>query len=288
MKSFVLPGFYEHFDINSKLLQYFETHPQYFLDGVKIECFFGAFQFCAWDGGRVFNRYRRAFKEDIVQIRDFYNSRNIPIRLTFTNPMITEESLKDAYCNLILFELNNGMNEVLVSSDLLEQHIRTNYPNMKICSSTTKCLTTPALAKQELEKGYHQICLDYNLNRNEKFLTSLPQEQKDHIEFLCNAICPPGCPFRKEHYRLNGLSNLNGNSPFSLDCAIKDSTISEATWGYKNNLSPQDIEEYEKMGFSHFKLEGRTLGDVELITNYARYLIKPEYHLIFIYDMLST
>ena len=157
---------------------------------------------------------------------------------------------------------------------------------MKICSSTTKCLTTPILAKEELQKDYHQICLDYNMNRNKKFLKELTQEEKDHIEFLCNAICPPGCPFRKEHYRLNGLANLNGNSAFSIDCAIQGNTMCETTWNYKNNLSPEDIIEYEKMGFSHFKLEGRTLEDVEVVTNYARYLIKPEYQLIFVCEML--
>ena len=85
--------------------------------------FFGAFQFSAWDGGRVFSLYARAFKEDIVRVRDFYNERNIPIRLTFTNPEITTESLKDPYCNMVLYELNNGMNQVLVSSDILEQYM---------------------------------------------------------------------------------------------------------------------------------------------------------------------
>ena len=288
MKSFVLPGFYECFDVNAKLVDCYEQHPEMFLDDVKLECFFGAFQFSAWDGGRVFSMYQRAFKEDIERIRDFYNQHNIPIRLTYTNPEITEESLKDPFCNLVLYELSNGMNQVLVSSDLLEEHIRQNYPAMKICSSTTKCLTTPTLVKQELEKNYHQICLDYNMNRNVKFLESLLQEQKDKIEFLCNAICPPGCPFRKEHYRLNGISNLNGGSSFTIDCGIKECTISTSTWDYKNNLSPEDIDAYEKMGFTHFKLEGRTFNPSELVANYARYLIKPEYYLIFINIMLST
>lgn len=286
MKNFVLPGFVEKFSVNARLLEYIDKHPEHLMPDTKVECFFGAFQFSAWDGGRVFGKYTRVFKEDIIRIRDFYNERNIPLRLTFTNPEITQESLKDPYCNMILYELNNGQNQVLVSSDILENYIRENYSQMKICSSTTKCLTTPILAKEELQKDYHQICLDYNMNRNKKFLKELTQEEKDHIEFLCNAICPPGCPFRKEHYRLNGLANLNGNSAFSIDCAIQGNTMCETTWNYKNNLSPEDIIEYEKMGFSHFKLEGRTLEDVEVVTNYARYLIKPEYQLIFVCEML--
>lgn len=286
MKSFVLPGFYEHFDLNSRLIEVYEKYPHFFREGVKLECFFGAFQFCAWDGGRIFDNYARAYKETIIDIRDFYNSHGIPIRLTFTNPMLREEHLKDPYCNMVLFELNNGMNEVLVSSDLLEEYIRTNYSQMKICSSTTKCLTSAKAAKEELNKDYHQVCIDYNLNKNEKFLSELSQEEKDKMEILCNAICAPGCPFRKEHYRLNGLSNLNGGSGYAVECQIKSTTMQEETWEYHNNLSPEDIEEYEKKGFSHFKLEGRTLPKIELATNYARYLAKPEYYLPFLYELL--
>jgi collagenase-like PrtC family protease len=286
MKNFVLPGFYENFTINSRLVLLFEENPQWFRENVKLECFFGAFQFCAWDGGRVFGRYDRAYKEDIARIRDFYNEHGLPIRLTFTNPEITLESLKDPYCNMVLYELNNGMNEVLVTSPLLEEYIRTNYSQMKICSSTTKCITSPKLAKEELNKNYHQVCLDYNLNHNEKFLSGLTQEEKDKTEILCNAICPPGCPFRKEHYRLNGLANLNGNSTFSIECQINGTTMDENVWAYHNNLTPEDIEEYEEKGFSHFKLEGRTIPEVEIVSNYCRYLIKPEYHLRFMYEML--
>lgn len=287
MKSFVLPGFYEQFELNSHLISVYESFPHFFREGVKLECFFGAFQFCSWDGGRVFETYNRAYKETIIEIRDYYNSHGIPIRLTFTNPEIKPEHLKDPYCNMVLFELNNGMNEVLVTSSLLEEYIRTNYPQMKICSSTTKCLTSPKEAKAELNKDYHQVCIDYNLNKNEKFLSELSQAEKDKMELLCNAICAPGCPFRKEHYRLNGLSNLNGNSTYAVECMINGTTMSENAMHYKNNLTPEDIEEYEKNGFSHFKLEGRTIPKSELAVNYARYLIKPEYQLQFLHEVLG-
>ena len=31
------------------------------------------------------------------------------------------------------------------------------------------------------------------------------------------------------------------------------------------------------MGFSHFKLEGRTLSHSEVVGNYLKYMVKPEY-----------
>lgn len=280
MKKFVLPGFYELFDLNQKLVIAFKEHNEWFQDNTEIECFFGNFQFCAWDGGRIFGGYKRAFKEDIIRIKDFFNSNNVPLRLVFTNPMLEEKHLLDPYCNQILYLLNDGFNQVLVNSDLLKKYIKTNYSNFKICSSTTKCLINPKDAKQELDnKDYYQVCLDYNLNRNMKFLNSLSPEEKDQTEFLCNAICPSGCLHRKEHYRLNGLSHLNGGSPFNIDCSIAGSTIDFTTFKYHNNLSPEDINEYEKLGFSHFKLEGRTLSPQEVSGNYLRYLIKPKYQI---------
>lgn len=47
-----------------------------------------------------------------------------------------------------------------------------------------------------------------------------------------------------------------------------------------NNLSPKEIYNvYAPLGFQHFKLEGRTLSDIENACNYAWYLAKPEYQL---------
>ena len=101
---------------------------------------------------------------------------------------------------------------------------------------------------------------------------------KNKIEFLINAICPPGCPNRKEHYRLNGISHLNLGKEYRVACQIKGDTTKCLTRNYKNNISPEEIyTKYYNLGFSNFKLEGRTLTDKEVILNYAYYMIKPEY-----------
>lgn len=282
MKNFVLPGVAEKFNVNRAVVLLKERNPEFFYDNINFRCFYGAFSFSVWNGGRVFGVCQRDYKEDIEMKRDFFNSRGIAIRLTMTNPLITEEHLSDVYCNLVMQLLDNGMNEVLVASPVLEQYIRETYPSFKICSSTTKCLTNLESAKAELNnKDYIQVCLDYNLNHNRTFLENLTQEEKDQSEFLCNAICPPGCPSRKEHYRINGVSTLLGNKSFAMpECAIDGSTCGQAALHYKNNITPQEIEEYyEPLGFSNFKLEGRTLPDHELLLNYVRYLIKPEYQI---------
>ena len=46
----------------------------------------------------------------------------------------------------------------------------------------------------------------------------------------------------------------------------------------ENYVSPQDIlEKYAPMGFRHFKIEGRTTVDINLLETYVHYMVKPEY-----------
>lgn len=42
------------------------------------------------------------------------------------------------------------------------------------------------------------------------------------------------------------------------------------------------------MGFSNFKLEGRTLTDLEVLLNIAKYMIKPQYQMQFIFDVYNS
>jgi hypothetical protein len=108
---------------------------------------------------------------------------------------------------------------------------------------------------------------------------SIPEEKRDQCEFLVNAICAPGCPNRKEHYRLNGLYSLKYGKPYATqDCPILENTIHPKVRGYANNLTPDDIyNTYAPQGYKYFKLEGRTLGIVENLCNYIYYMVKPEY-----------
>lgn len=281
MKNFVLPGFAEKFSVNQQLVLLYERHPEYFVKDFNFGCFYGCFGYSIWNGGRIFTQYTFYNIEQLIEMRDFYNSRDIPIRLTFTNPLIEEEHLDDAYSNMMAKVLHNGKNEIVTASPILEKYLREKYPNYRYCSSTTKCLLTEEDVLNEIRNpDYFQVCLDYNINHNFKILNQLTPEEKAKTEFLCNAICPSGCSFRKEHYRLNGVFSLNGGQNYRVECPITYNTIHPDTMNYKNNISPEEIESvFEKQGFKHFKLEGRTLPDYELSANYVRYFIKPEYQL---------
>ena len=284
-----IPGLWNHFDITKELILLMEEYPEAVKPNTAIGAVYDNFPYCPWDGGRTFNEYRHASLEDVKYIQDFLNSRDIPLRLIWTNPVVEPKHYHDRYCNLIATVCHNELNEIVVNNSGLETYLREHYPNYGYISSTTKCNNLSDSIKEMVDKDYRYVCLDYNTNHNFKVLDTLEPETKNKTEFLCNAICPPGCPARKEHYRLNGLFYINYMRSYRVpECNIKLGTLHPDTMSYANNISPDDIEQiYAPKGFSMFKLEGRTLSHIEYLINCVNYLIKPEYQSFVIADIVS-
>lgn len=279
MINYILPGLYEHFRFNKAFLEYLNNHQEQQEINTTIHAVYGNFQFCIWDGGRIFQDYKQATLEDIKDIFSFYTDHGIISRLIFTNNQLKSTDYYDRFCNLILTIGQDYNVEIVLADEKLMEYIKTNYPNYKFISSTTKCITNFDTLRQEINNpNYKMVCLDYNLNKHKELINFTPEE-KEKTEFLCNAICPPGCTNRKNHYRLNSLFSLSGGSYYSMCyCPITNNTVSKQQIESKNNITLQQIKDfYVPNGFSYFKLEGRTLGYIENLCNYINYLIKPEY-----------
>lgn len=278
--NFMLPGLYEHFRLNSLFIQYYKKNKEYFYDDINFYAVYGNFQFCIWDGGRVFGDYLQTTKEEIKEITKFYNEEHgLPMRFVFTNNQLKEEHYYDRFCNLILSLCENPINEIVLVDDKLKQYIKENYPQYSYISSTTKCLLNKEKIIEELNNDeFKMVCLDYNLNKNFELLDNLTEQQKSKTEFLINAICPPGCVNRKNHYRLNSLCHLNYGKAYNISCPIQNSTLHPNACNSRNNLTPEEIYNiYSPKGFQYYKLEGRTLSYSEVLLNYIRYMVKPEY-----------
>lgn len=159
---FHMPGFTINAQFNLVFLNMYRNMPQFFREEAEIASFYDAFSPAVWNGGRTIGGYS-CDEATIRNILAAFNDLGMPLRFTFTNPVLKEEHLKDEYCNMIMRLANNGLNEVIVASPLLEAYIREKYPKYKITSSTCKRLTDPELVRQELEKDYHVVVLDYGL-----------------------------------------------------------------------------------------------------------------------------
>ena len=265
---FHLPDFASQFKFNLVFVTMLKNCPQFFREGVEIASIYGTFPQSIWNGGRtVPGRCGLDFAEAVIKTM---NKHGVPLRFTFTNPVVEEKHLGDKFCNDVLKLADNGMNEVIVNSPLLEDYIRTTYPNYKITSSTCKRITDPEKLKEELEKDYSIVVLDYDFNNQFDILEKLPQKEK--MEILVNACCDAACPRRTEHYRILGMQQIavcehmakNTNERLNLRdygvpemyCKCADRTILDVK-KLKNYISPDDIwEKYVPMGFNQFKIEG--------------------------------
>ena len=289
---FHLPDFAVHYHFNRVFLAVLKAYPEFFHDGLEIASVYGTFPQSLWNGGRI---VQGVFDKNTVKtvVREF-DKLNIPLRFTFTNPVITEEDLKDDFCNYVLKAANNGKNGVIVVSPLLEEYIRTRYPDYKITSSTCKRITDTEQLNEEVNKNYDIVVLDYDFNNRFDVLEKIPNKEK--CEILVNACCQPGCTKRSQHYKdignmqkaLCSYLKTSQRIPFEPEkYGVKDENSDYCPYmkydfadvkEHKTHITPQDIlEKYVPMGFNQFKIEGRTINAFTLAEYYLYYMVKPEY-----------
>lgn len=282
---FHLPGLRYNYPLNMLLLSMLKTYPEYFREGVEIASFFGEFPTSLWNGGRYSydDQCDAAFVQNVIKN---INAQGVPVRFTYTNPLLNEHDMEDPYCNFCMQAADNGMNEVLVFSPILEKYIREKYPSFKINSSTCKEIKDMDELNAELEKDYHLVVLDYNLNNQFDKLEQI--KRKDKVEILVNACCVPNCPRRGEHYRNIGkmerIALQNRKLPEGKKipmpgwyCEYGERNSIYTIQEYNTYVSPEAIwEKYVPMGYTNFKIEGRTANLLPLVDTYCFYLMKPE------------
>lgn len=276
-----LPGLFEFYEFYKVFLPLFRKHREYFYDWCEIGSIYGAPSDCIWGGGRV------GFGDDDPRdVLDLMKEYGISARLTFSNSLLREEHLSDRKCNRLCrqFEQAEGMkNGVIIHSDLLMKYLQGEYPGLYLVSSTTKVLTDFAQFISELDRDEFQYVVpDFRLNHAMDKLSGLTQEQKNKVEFLCNECCWVGCTQRKECYENVSRKALGEK------CADHICKAPGAEEGYrfskaKNNpafISLEDIQDkYLPMGFSNFKIEGRSLGSALILEFILYYMTKSEYQL---------
>lgn len=172
MINFYLPNFYEQNfkTINTFFIKNIKENPIWFYDNIQIGAVYGTFPGNIWNGGRIM--LGDVSINEICNTISHYYDLNTPIRFTYTNALIEEQHLYDNYANIITSLAENGKNEILVNSNILESYLRNEYPNYKFISSTTKCLLNTSDIIKESDK-YYLTVLDYRKNNNLKFLSSL-------------------------------------------------------------------------------------------------------------------
>jgi hypothetical protein len=285
-KNFYCPGFYENAIAYKRLFWFKKHYPDCFVDRANITHIYGCFPNCGWNGGSSWIQPPppRAIMYDVF---NWYKEQGIIIQLTFTNPVLKETDVYDRYANCILDiaveVLGTDYLEVLVSSPILEKYIREKYPHINITKSIVgatgeeKTRTTVEDYVKLLDE-YPRIVIPRKKVNDIDFIQNFPDELKDRVELLCTDACPIDCPRIFQHYTKLGAEQLWEDVAYmDVMCTgfSDDNPFHEATYRqYK--ITPLEVEAYEALGWSEFKLSGRIsscAAPLRLVT----YLIKPEF-----------
>jgi len=276
-----LPGLFEFYDLYKAFLPLFREHREWFYDWCEIGSIYGAPADCLWGGGRV------GFGDEQPRaVAELMKEYAISARLTFSNSLLSEEYLSDKKCNALcaLFEKNGkAENGVIVASDMLLAYLKANYPGFYFVSSTTKVLTDFQDFQEECDRPeFRYVVPDFRLNKEFGKLKAMPDPQKQKVEFLCNECCWFDCYDRKDCYE--NVSRKSLGEP----CEDHKCVSPNAARGYRFSdamknpgfIGIKDIQEtYVPQGFSHFKIEGRSLGSAIILEFLLYYMTKPEYQL---------
>lgn len=272
--TFHLPGVFIFFFYYRELLQMIEDNPDILKGNAKIGSIYGCPP-CIWNGGRLV-RGDMLTREQLGEVKGLMEHYNMPVRFTFTNCVLEEKHVHDTYGNILLEIFNNGNNEIICNKPVLEEYIRSKYgDNYRYISSTTKRLEDKEEQLQELEKDYHLVVLDYDHNKDIELLASI--ENKDKCEILCNPVCKPNCPKRKDHYGIISMNQLNYYEADHMACPNSFYQFWQVKRFNPAFISVENINEYNDMGFSNYKLEGRNTNPLDWIEIILYYLIKEQY-----------
>lgn len=276
-----LPGLFEFYELYKVFLPIFREHREYFYDWCDIGSIYGAPADYIWGGGRA--GFGNHDPEEVLELMQEYG---ISARFTFSNSLLKKEHLLDGKCNKIckMFEKSESPeNGVIVHSELLLDYLKKNYPGFYFVSSTTKVLTEFEQFMKEVNRDdFLYVVPDFRLNKEFEKLDKMPENLKDKVEFLCNECCWFGCQDRKKCYDNVSHKNLGDN------CLDHQCSAPGVNNGYSFSKAMEnpgfigidDIRNvYLPMGFSNFKIEGRSLGSALILEFLLYYMTKPEYQI---------
>ncbi|WP_455950227.1 hypothetical protein [Eubacterium sp.] len=276
-----LPGLFEFYELYKVFLPIFREHREYFYDWCDIGSIYGAPADCIWGGGRA--GFGNHAPEDVLELMQEYG---ISARLTFSNSLLKKEHLLDGKCNKIckMFEKSESPeNGVIVHSELLLDYLKKNYPGFYFVSSTTKVLMEFEQFMKEVNRDdFLYVVPDFRLNKEFEKLDKMPENLKDKVEFLCNECCWFGCQDRKKCYDNVSHKNLGDNCPDHQCSApgVNNGYSFSKAMENPGFIGIDDIRNvYLPMGFSNFKIEGRSLGSALILEFLLYYMTKSEYQI---------
>lgn len=243
-----------------------------------------------WNCGRVLSMLQRSDKE-INTAAAAYVKRGIPVDLTFTNPKLREEDMKNMLGNRLLsfFAAQSTpqvRHAVIIGSDALYAHVKTNYSQLGTVSSILRITCDGGKGKLDsylrLAERYDKVMIHPDDVFNYDMLEKL--EDKGRYELILNEYCMRNCPMRAFHYTtmaeqaydIDGYDTtkfykaLERNGCQNLPAMLTDPAVGVSA------LTTPEIDRLYDMGFRKFKLQGRAHPNaLPLINDLLRFMLPP-------------
>lgn len=190
MINYTLPDFTVNLGLNLFFVRLLRERPEMAREGVAVTSLYGCFPGCVMNGGRTYLRERTspAAMERTFAIMAEYGL--VP-RLTFTNSLVSEETLADPYFNdICLAAARLRAARPSVYDDAAGAYLRENY-GMPLVLSTTREVADAATFNG-LARAYDWIVLSYNIHKDPVVLGALAAPEK--AEIMVNEFCVPAAP----------------------------------------------------------------------------------------------
>jgi collagenase-like PrtC family protease len=169
--------------------------------------------------------------------------------------------------------LDLGVDGFVVALPALIEAIRLEWPDVPISVSTFARIRTVSQAEYFLRLGARTLILE-EANRDFRLIRALVRLGAE-VEILVNQSCLPSCPYRGHHLNTSSLASQPGAS-----CPAFEYPILECGLEYVRDpaklisgifVRPEDLEVYEEVGVSRFKISGRNRSTDWLVRSARAY-----------------
>lgn len=242
------------YEIQNKLKDYPHNHR---FQNSTIAGVYGSFNNLIWNGGRTIHCSDFETFTQIKNCLQNINSHNMTCKFVFTNCLLEKKHLEDKYCNQVLDLIAETNNEIVINSYLLEDYIRTKYPNIPLISSITKGLDFDTYKKAILQDYKTVVC--YPRRDILQDIETLSLKDKQRIELMLNNDGCAYCKIEQKHYQNESYNNLYGTNHL-FKCYQFNPNYKKYKELLSVSLNEQifnDIEYFQDLNICHYKIRGR-------------------------------
>lgn len=168
-----------------------------------------------------------------------------------------------------------GAEGIVATNPYIIEMVKRRYPQLRVSLSSLVRIDSVDQARFYESLGVDSIYLPEYINRNFKLLKALRKRLSCELVVILNLACLVHCPLRDYHANFISHSSQSLDRGCYLDYSLAKCTqmksaspveLIKAPW-----IRPEDISEYEAMGFSSFKLAGREKGSQWVLRAVAAY-----------------